>query len=45
MILFPADHRLVVVAGHGYGWMACSPMKRSGTIAKNGLLKIITNDL
>ena len=46
MILFPADHRLVVVAGHGYGWMGLLPDEALWkTYAKNGLLKIITKDL
>ena len=45
MILFPADHRLVIVAGHGYGWMGLLPDEALWkTYAKNGLLKIITND-
>jgi len=46
MILFPADHRLVVVAGHGYGWRGMLPDEALWkTHAKNGQLKIVTNDL
>lgn len=46
MILFPADHRLVIVAGHGYGWRGLLPDDTLWkAYAEKGLLKIITHDL
>jgi hypothetical protein len=46
MMLFPADHRLVVLAGHGNGWMGMLPDEGLWkAYAERGMLKIITNDL